>query len=62
MSMPLKPADVFPECQPVLEVEDVSLAIDWYRDRLGFELDFAVGEPPHYACVGRSFSSTGAAQ
>ena len=57
----IKPADVFPECQPVLEVRDVQAAIDWYAENLGFELDFAYGDPPSYACVGRSFSGRGAA-
>lgn len=36
-------------------------AIDWYAEKLGFELDFAVGDPPQYACMGRSFSGDGAA-
>lgn len=56
-----KPSDVFPECQPVLEVRDVPKAIDWYEKKLGFQLDFAYGNPPSYACVGRSFSGEGAA-
>ncbi|MHC4406691.1 MAG: hypothetical protein ACYTG0_44275 [Planctomycetota bacterium] len=28
-----KPSDVFPECQPVLEVRDVREAIDWYAEK-----------------------------
>ena len=56
-----QPSDVFPECQAVLEVRDVREAIDWYVEKLGFELDFAVGDPPSYACLGRSFTGDGAA-
>ena len=57
MTAIIKPSDVFPECQPVLEVRDVQETINWYREKLGFELDFACGEPPSYACVGRSFKA-----
>ena len=32
--------------QPVLPVADVSRAARWFRDVLGFELDFVAGEPP----------------
>ncbi len=51
---------VFPQCQPVLEVRDVQAAIDWYLDKLAFELEFKVGEPPIYACLGRNVCSKGA--
>ncbi len=61
MTEVLEPRDVFAECQPVLEVRDVQAAIDWYTDKLDFSLEFAVGQPPTYACVGRSFSGQGAA-
>ena len=61
MSAITKPSAVFPERQSVLEVRDVQEAIEWYADKIGFELDFAYGEPPSYACVGRSFSGEGAA-
>ena len=37
--------------QPVLPVADVSRAARWFRDVLGFELDFIAGEPPSYARV-----------
>jgi len=37
--------------QPVLPVSDVSRAARWFRDVLGFELDFIAGEPPSYARV-----------
>lgn len=57
----LHPHDVFPSCQPVLEVDDVSQTVAYYRDSLGFELDFDYGDPPIYACVGRPFASRGAA-
>lgn len=51
------PHDVFPSCQPVLEVDDVQQAIAYYRESLGFEY----GDPLAYACVGRPFASAGAA-
>lgn len=53
------PHDVYPSCQPVLEVEDVSRAVKFYCETLGFELDFEYGDPPVYACVGRPFATTG---
>lgn len=37
--------------QPVLPVSDVTRAARWFRDMLGFELDFVAGEPPSYARV-----------
>jgi len=37
--------------QPVLPVSDVTRAARWFRDVLGFELDFIAGEPPSYARV-----------
>jgi catechol 2,3-dioxygenase-like lactoylglutathione lyase family enzyme len=36
------------ELQPVLPVKDVLATVDYYRDRLGFHVDFADVE---YACV-----------
>jgi uncharacterized glyoxalase superfamily protein PhnB len=37
--------------QPVLQVEDVAAAVGYYRDVLGFEVDFVFGEPPVHARV-----------
>jgi catechol 2,3-dioxygenase-like lactoylglutathione lyase family enzyme len=37
--------------QPVIPVSDVTRAARWFRDVLGFELDFIAGEPPSYARV-----------
>ena len=37
--------------QPVLPVSDVSRAARWFRDVLGFELDFIAGEPPSYCLL-----------
>lgn len=31
--------------QPVLPVPDVAVAAAWFRDQLGFEIDFLFGEP-----------------
>src|SRR6185436_10019376 len=37
--------------QPVLQVADMAAAIAYYRDTLGFEVDFVAGEPPVHARV-----------
>lgn len=37
--------------QPVLGVPDVRETVAWYRDRLGFHVDFVEGEPPVHARV-----------
>ncbi|MEJ8820915.1 VOC family protein [Variovorax humicola] len=37
--------------QPVLPVSDVTRAARYFREVLGFELDFIAGEPPSYARV-----------
>lgn len=36
---------------PVLQVADLSQALAYYRDVLGFEQEFAYGEPPFYGAV-----------
>ncbi len=38
---------------PVLHVEDVAAAAEYYRDKLGFEIRFLMGEPPLYATTAR---------
>lgn len=38
---------------PVLFVRDVVRAAAFYRDRLGFAIDFLHGEPPFYGSVSR---------
>ena len=37
--------------QPVLQVGDLEASIAYYRDVLGFEVDFVAGEPPAHARV-----------
>jgi uncharacterized glyoxalase superfamily protein PhnB len=37
--------------QPVLQVDDLPAAISYYRDVLGFEVDFVAGDPPVHARV-----------
>lgn len=37
--------------QPVLQVDDLPAAIAYYRDVLGFAVDFVDGEPPVHARV-----------
>lgn len=38
---------------PILFVRDVTQAAGWWRDRLGFTVDFLHGEPPFYGGVSR---------
>jgi catechol 2,3-dioxygenase-like lactoylglutathione lyase family enzyme len=38
---------------PILFVRDVPAAAGFWRDRLGFTVDFVYGEPPFYAGVSR---------
>ncbi len=47
MSIALKPA------VPILFVRDVPVSAAWFRDRLGFAIDFLHGEPPFYGAVSR---------
>ncbi len=37
--------------QPVLSVHDVESALAFYRDVLGFHVDFVAGDPPEHARV-----------
>jgi catechol 2,3-dioxygenase-like lactoylglutathione lyase family enzyme len=45
--------------QPVLAVPDVEAAVAYYRDKLGFHVDFVVGDPPAHArvCADPTYSS-----
>ena len=38
---------------PVLYVRDVSASAEFYRDQLGFQIDFLHGRPPFYGAVSR---------
>jgi catechol 2,3-dioxygenase-like lactoylglutathione lyase family enzyme len=44
---------VLDAARPVLFVGDVQLAAEYYRDRLGFQIDFLHGHPPFYGSVSR---------
>lgn len=44
--------------QPVLPVSDVTRAARYFRDVLGFEIDFIAGEPPSYARVKKGHERT----
>lgn len=37
--------------QPVLSVRDIEESVAWYRDVLGFTVDFVWGDPPEHARV-----------
>ena len=41
------------KAMPVLYVSDVQAAADFYRDKLGFTIDFLHGQPAFYASVSR---------
>jgi catechol 2,3-dioxygenase-like lactoylglutathione lyase family enzyme len=41
------------KAMPVLYVSDVQAAADFYRDKLGFTIDFLHGQPAFYAAVSR---------
>ncbi len=38
---------------PILLVGDVTASADFFREKLGFEIDFLYGAPPFYASVSR---------
>ncbi len=42
---------------PVLPVDDILKTAEYYRDILGFKIDFIWGEPPSYASVSRGKST-----
>ncbi len=51
---PAAPAPGMPRCyslQPVLAVADVQATVHWYRDTLGFAIEFLFGDPPTYGAV-----------
>ena len=45
--------------QPVLAVPDVEQTVEFYRDKLGFHVDFVEGDPPVHArvCADPTYSS-----
>ena len=43
----------FNDCTPILVVRDIEKSVAYYRDALGFSVDFSYGEPPSYAGVYR---------
>lgn len=47
--------------QPVHRVRDVSASVAYYRDVLGFEVDFVHGDPPAHARVSSGDRTSGAA-
>lgn len=44
--------------QPVLAVKDVQATAEYYRDRLGFRIDFLYGNPPFHGAVSQGEWST----
>ena len=46
-------APVLKSVAPILFVRDVSVSAAYYRDRLGFAIDFLHGAPPFYGSVSR---------
>ena len=41
----------FYSLQPILAVTDVTATAEFYRDQLGFEIDFLFGDPPDFGQV-----------
>jgi uncharacterized glyoxalase superfamily protein PhnB len=51
-----RPKDTSPRFRgliPILNVRNVPAAIAYYRDKLGFRLDWEWGDPPGFACIDR---------
>ena len=51
-----KQSELFLTSASVLPVDNALETAKFYRDKLGFEIAFAWGEPPHYAIVTRDES------
>jgi predicted enzyme related to lactoylglutathione lyase len=51
--MPGKTAKVLQAAAPVFVVEDVMRSVDYFRNALGFRIEFTHGEPASYAGVER---------
>lgn len=47
-----KKADLF-GIGPVFPVEDIQASVDFYHNKLGFDIDFVMGEPPTHGSVTR---------
>jgi len=43
----------FRAATPILFVRDVAASAEFFRDRLGFQVDFLYGQPPFYGSVSR---------
>jgi catechol 2,3-dioxygenase-like lactoylglutathione lyase family enzyme len=50
---PIRAAPALKRANPVLFVSNVQAAAEFYRDRLGFEIDFLHGHPAFYGAVSR---------
>src|SRR6185503_18783469 len=46
-------ANRFEGMTPIFNVKNVPASIDYYVDKLGFQLRWDWGDPPGFACVGR---------
>lgn len=47
------PEPTFYRVEPVLHVHDIVASTEYYRDKLGFNVDFLYGDPPTHAGVSR---------
>lgn len=59
-AMPSDPAIL--RVSPVIPTTDIEQTLAFYRDRLGFHIDFTAGDPPSYASVSRGEWTTERAQ
>ena len=48
-----QPAGRFFGVEPILGTHDVAASVAYYRDKLGFNVDFRYGDPPEHAAVSR---------
>lgn len=61
-AVPQKRSHRFYDLQPVLPVANISEAVEFYRDKLGFSVDFVYGDPPDHAAVSRGEWTTNCAR
>jgi uncharacterized glyoxalase superfamily protein PhnB len=49
---------MFSHAAPVLPVDNAVASAEFYRDQLGFQIEFMHGDPPYYAIVSRDNAVT----
>lgn len=49
----IKPKELFSHASPIFPVPNVTEAMNWYKEKLGFTIDFTWEEPATYAVISR---------